>query len=107
GGGYFVCEVFRPTVAAGPGELHQLLGGSSGQFLMGRPALQESEHGRSSEVVAGDAQGSREGAEQVHPQPVEQPALVLRGPLVVASDGAQLVGQLTMRDQRAKMAETV
>jgi hypothetical protein len=41
------------------------------------------------------------------PQPVREAALVTGGPFVVAGDGAQLPGQLAVRDQRAQRGVAV
>jgi hypothetical protein len=63
----------------GASERDQLLARRSGQVFLGRPALQQAQHGGRPQLVAGDLERGWVGAEQVHAQPVEQAALVLGG----------------------------
>ena len=75
--------------------------------LAGGPALQQPQEGGRAQVVTGDLQRGREGRDQVRPQPVQQPALVAGGPLVVAGDRPQLRGHRPVRDQRPQRGEPV
>jgi len=97
--GDVVGEAVGPAVPAGAGEGGQLLVGGAGELVAGWPALQQPQHGRGAQVVSSDRQRGREGRDEVLAEPVEQPPLVSGGALVVAGDGAQLGGQLPMRDE--------
>ena len=64
-------------------------------------------NGGPAHVVTGDLQRGRERRDQVRPQPVQQPAFVPVGPLVVPGDGPQLGGHRAVRDQRPQRGEPV
>ena len=99
GGGDVVGETVRPAVPSGPRERDEFLAGRRGQLGLGGPAPQKPQHGRRAEVVPGQRQGGRERDLQVGPQPVEQPALVPCGPLVVAGEPPHLPADLIVRNQ--------
>jgi len=88
-------------VPACAGERDQLLTRSGGQFGLGGPVLEQPQDGGRAQVVAGQDQRRRVGGLQVRAQPVEQPALVARGAVVVAGDRAPLAAELAVRDERA------
>src|SRR6266540_4820485 len=100
--GDLVGQAFGPAVVAGPGEGPQLGSGGVRERLVGWPALQQPQHGRGAQVVAGDDQRGRERGDEVLAQPVEQAALVAGGAVVVAGDRAQFPGQLAVGDERAQ-----
>jgi hypothetical protein len=85
---------------AGEREGDQLLTGGRGQLGLGGPALQQPQHRRCAEILAGQGERRRIGGLQVRAQPVEQPALVAGGTFVVTGDRAHLPTELAVRDQR-------
>jgi hypothetical protein len=89
-------------VVVGAGEADQLFASGFDQFRLGRPAGQQSQHGGRTEIISGQDQHGRVGDQQVGAQPVEQADVVAGGPLIIASDRAQLARDLAMRNELAQ-----
>jgi hypothetical protein len=95
-----VGQALWPAVVGPSGEGDQLIAAGSPEGGGSRPALQQLEDGRRAQVVAGQLRRGGIGTEQILAQPVEQPALISCGALVVAGDGPELAGQLAVGQQR-------
>jgi hypothetical protein len=94
-----VGEALGPAVAAGAGQAHYIFAGCCGELGLGGPALEQSQQGRRAQVVCGQDQRRWVGQLQIGAQPVEQPALVADGAVVIAGDGAQLRTDRPVRDE--------